>query len=60
MYPAYDIFKQSIGNRLLWIERFRSLSRAKQRVASLGLTSAAEKYFIYDVRRETLLQPLAE
>ncbi len=57
MDPAYDIFKQSTENRLVWVERFMSLTLAEQRVVSLGSASVPEKYFIYDVRQRGLLGP---
>jgi hypothetical protein len=56
MDPAYDIFKKSAGNKLVWVERFRSLTQAEQHVVRLGTASTTEKYFIYDVRQGTFLR----
>ena len=60
MDPAYDIFKQSSGKKLVFVERFRSLTQAEQHVVSLGAASAAEKYFIYDVRQGSFLRSRAD
>jgi hypothetical protein len=60
MDPAYDIFKQSAGNRLVWVKRFTSLTQAEQHVVRLGSVSAAEKYFIYDARQGTHLRSLVD
>jgi hypothetical protein len=59
MDPTYDIFKQSSGTKLVFVERFRSLTQAEQHVVSLGASSADEKYFIYDVREGAFLRSLA-
>jgi len=60
MDPEYDIFKKSTENKLVWVERFRSLTQAEQHVARLGTASTAEQYFIYDVRQGTFLRSLAD
>ena len=57
--PTYEIFKQSSGEKLVLVERFRSLTQAEQHLASLGASSADEKYFIYDVRQGAFLRSLA-
>jgi hypothetical protein len=58
MYPTYEIFKQSSGTKLVFVERFRSLTQAEQHVVSLGASSAGEKYLIYDVRQASFLRSL--
>ncbi len=55
MDPAYDIFKQSSGSKLIFVERFRSLTQAEQHVVRLG-ASSTESYLIYDVRQGTFLR----
>lgn len=59
MNCMYDVFKQLAGNGLIWVERTTSLAEAEERVASLGLVFASEKYLIYDVREGSLLEPYA-
>jgi hypothetical protein len=56
--PTYEIFKQSSGEKLVFVERFRSLTQAEQHVVGLGAFSANEKYFIYDVRQGAFLRTL--
>ena len=60
MYPTYEIFKQSSGTKLVFVERFRSLTQAEQHVVSLESASAAEQYFIYDVRQGSFLRSRAD
>ncbi len=57
--PTYEIFKQSSGEKLVFVERFRSLTQAEQHVVSLGPSSADERYLIYDVRQGAFLRSLA-
>jgi hypothetical protein len=57
--PTYEIFKQSSGEKLVFVSRFRSLTQTEQHVASLGASSADEKYLIHDVRHGAFLRSLA-
>ncbi len=57
--PAYDVFKQALGEKLVFVETFRSLTRAEQHVMSLGAAPAGEKYLICGVRQAKFLWSLA-
>jgi hypothetical protein len=46
------------GSKLVFVERFRSLTQAEQHVVRLA-ASSAENYLIYDVREGTFLRSLA-
>ena len=56
MNATYNIYRQTNGNSVAWVDRVQGLRQAEERVLHLSQPCPGS-YIIYDVRERTVIMP---